>query len=223
MEKRENQKRTDSCRWKKSAIFLVSLMLILSAAVGGTLAYLITKTDPVSNTFNPTEVTSWVDEDTKDGIKSNVTIKNTGDVSAYIRAAVVITWRDEDGNVYGQVPVACETPGCDHESESCNADYLITYFDGNSGWVQRDSDGFYYYIQPVEAGDSTEALIESCEALRELVIGEGDDQVTYRLSVEIIGSAVQAEGADSKGNKPIELAWGVDIENGELKDADITE
>ena len=84
-------------------------------------------------------------------------------------------------------------------------------------------DGFYYYIQPVEAGDSTEALIESCEALRELVIGEGDDQVTYRLSVEIIGSAVQAEGADSKGNKPIELAWGVDIENGELKDADITE
>ena len=45
----------------------------------------------------------------------------------------------------------------------------------------------------------------------------------YSLAVEIIASAIQAEGQDSKGNKPVELAWGVDIDGGRLKAATIVQ
>ena len=43
----------------------------------------------------------------------------------------------------------------------------------------------------------------------------------YHLTIDIMAQTIQAKGVDAKGNKPIELAWGVDIEGGQLKDATI--
>ena len=43
----------------------------------------------------------------------------------------------------------------------------------------------------------------------------------YVLHFEIAASSIQADGFDDKDNKPIELAWGVDIEKGVIKDASI--
>lgn len=216
MHKSNDRKRTDFCRWKRSAIFMASLMLLLSVTVGGTLAYLVAQSEVVKNTFNPSEVTTEIDEELENGIKSEVKVKNTGDIPAYIRASVVITWQDKDGNVYGELPKPCECSG--NNDESC--DYVIQY--SNENWTLGD-DGFYYYTDVVNAGASTSPLIEFCEALRQLVVTNVDGtETTYGLNVEIIGSAIQAEGTDSKGNKPIELAWDVDItEKGELTDATI--
>ena len=43
----------------------------------------------------------------------------------------------------------------------------------------------------------------------------------YSLSVEILAQTIQADGVDAKGNKPIELAWGVDIVDGNVVAASI--
>ena len=158
----------------KFMVLLVSLVLILGVAVSGTVAFLIDSTTPVTNTFTPSEVTTSVTETRSGNVKSNVAIENTGDTTAYIRAAVVVTWQDEKGNVYGQSqPVA-------------GTDYEISY-NLSSGW-KKASDGFYYWTKPVNKDAFTGELIASCSYKANAPEG-------YGLNVEILGSGIQAEPA----------------------------
>ena len=158
---------------KKGILLLAAAMLILVCGVGGTLAYLATQTAQVQNTFEPAYVTSSViEKDWKDGslVKSNVTIKNTGNVSAYIRAAIVVTWKDANGHTMPQVP------GTDDYTLSINTD----------GW-EKDNDGYYYCKQPVASNTESAVLITECKPTKSY-----DDGRT--LCVEVIGSAIQSEG-----------------------------
>lgn len=190
----------------KSMFVLVSVILITVLAAGMTLAYLSTKSEGIKNIFNPTQVTSKVFEPTFNGTsKSEVPIENTSDVTAYIRAEVVATWMDEEGNVLYKKPILGQ-------------DYTMEI----GGSWEKEDDGFYYHKTPVEKGKKTGDLIVSAKP------AEGKnpqkvDNVDYYLSLEIICSAIQAEGLDDKDNKPIELAWGVDIENGVINPASINE
>lgn len=177
-------------RWNKSMTLLVSVLLLLGITISGTVAFLLDVAGPVDNVFSVSKVTTEVVETLKDGVKSNVMIQNTGDTTAYIRAAVVVTWQDENGNIYGTSPIACTKTKdeCDHQS--CEADYAIMLNLGED-W-QLSSDGFYYYTKPVDAGKSTTALINECTQLKTTVVGE----TTYSLAVEIIGSGIQSVPTD---------------------------
>ena len=64
---------------KKPVILLVSIVAVVAVLVGSTLAFLSEATDPVTNTFTPSSVTTDVVEDTTStpGTKKNVQIKNT--------------------------------------------------------------------------------------------------------------------------------------------------
>ena len=101
----------------------------------------------------------------------NVSIKNTSNIPAYIRAAVIITWRDANGNIYGQRPVA-------------ETDYTISF--NTENWTLHD--GFYYYDSEVAAGTDTAILIHSCTVV------ESKAPTGYFLSVEILAEAIQADG-----------------------------
>lgn len=155
---------------RKATVLLSSLALLIALAVGTTAAFLITNDEPIVNTFNPSSVTSAVNEDPFKGTtKSNVIVTNNGDTEAYIRATYVVTWKSGvDGQVYGKVPVE-------------GTDYDISI---GSGWIPG-SGGYYYYKWPVAPGDSTTALIVSCTAKK--TAPEGFD-----LNVEILGSAIQS-------------------------------
>ena len=48
---------------KKVILLAVSLLLILSAAIGGTVAYLIDQTGSITNTFTPAKVTPRIEEE----------------------------------------------------------------------------------------------------------------------------------------------------------------
>lgn len=157
---------------RKAAVLLTSLVLVLVCAVGATVAYLVDTTREVVNTFDPAKVSCEVTETFKNDVKTDVAIKNTSDIEAYIRAAVIVTWKDEDGNVYGKMPVE-------------GTDYSITW--GETGWT-KGSDGYYYYNSPVAVGASTAVLIESCSP------AAGATPEGYGLNVEILGSAIQAKG-----------------------------
>lgn len=152
----------------KPSILMLALIVMTVCVVGSSLAYLVADTTAVVNTFTPGSVSSEVKETFENGTKKDVTIKNTGNTDAYIRAMVVITWKDTSGNVYGaSQPVA-------------GTDYTISY---GTGWT-LGSDGFWYYNEVVAAGESTAVLIESCEYTANAPDG-------YTLSVEIIADAIQ--------------------------------
>ena len=170
---------------KKVVALLVSLTLVLTIAVGGTLAYLVDKTGSVVNKFNPSSVTTEVYEEREGNVKKNVKIQNTGDTTAYIRAAVVVTWQDASGNVYGQVPVL-------------DTDYTISFNteqqENPEGKWTLAADGFYYWNSPVNAGDNTGVLITEAK-LKDGVTAPKVGDVQYYLCIEILGSGVQSKPA----------------------------
>ena len=182
-------KRVASGGAKRSLVLVVSVLVLVLAAVGGTLAWLVSD-DSASNSFTPAYVTCTVDEKFESGIKSDVMIKNTSNIDAYIRAYAVVTWKDAQGNVYGQKPVA-------------GRDYAIIMPE-NTKWVK--SGDYYYYTDAVPAGDPTGVLIRQCTLADSAVVPEG-----YSLSVEIIAEAIQ-----SLPEKAVGEAWGVTIANGNV-------
>ena len=157
---------------KKASFLLTSLILLLTLFIGGTTAFLIAKEDPVTNTFTPSRVASTVIEDTFNGTtKTNVKVRNSGDTTSYIRAAIVVTWQDAAGNVYPGTPVA-------------GTHYTMNLNLSKNGWIQIGD--FYYYAKPVEPGQATDVLISSCSPVA------GQTPAGYGLNVEILGSAIQS-------------------------------
>lgn len=154
---------------KKSLALLFSIAVLLTFAVGSTVAYLVDASGPVVNEFKPASVTPSITEGLNGKVKENVRIQNTGSVSAYIRAKIIITWQDESGNVYPALPVE-------------NTDYTITI---GSDWTL--SNGYYYYKSAVESGAYTSNLIGTCEVI-------GTPPTGYTLHVEILAQAIQADG-----------------------------
>lgn len=190
---------------KKQSLLLISITMLLLISVGFTIAFLLDYTSDVKNLFNPTEVTCEVNEDWEEGglIKENVSIKNTGDVDAYIRAEIVVTWQNEQGEVLAIKP----------ENE---IDYWLELTQ-DLKWDLETTDGYYYYTSVVPSiNDSatsedqtfTSALINKCEVLQDAPT-EG-----YTLHVEIIASAIQATGVSSTtGNPAVVDAWKVNYDS----------
>ena len=162
--------RRSTRRNKKAWLLLIAVAAMLLAVVGGTVAYLVTRTNSKVNTFTPSKVACAVEETFKNNVKSDVQVKNTGDTEAYLRAVVLVTWQDASGNVLGTAPVAGQ-------------DYSIT-MPGSTKWAQAD--GFWYYSEAVAPGASTEALIGECRPLK------AAPQAGYTLHVEIVASAIQS-------------------------------
>jgi hypothetical protein len=120
--------------------------------------------------------------------KTDVQIKNTGNTDAYIRVAVVVNWMSADGTkVWAQKPEA--------------EDYEISDNLSGNGWIDG-GDGYYYYTDPVEPGEMTDILINS--ATQTVTGPVGTDGTQYYLSIEIVASAIQAEGM---GASSAQDAW----------------
>lgn len=173
---------------KKAVLAVLMIALLLLGAVGGTLAYLAAQTGTVENVFEPAGVPSEVEETFDGTTKSNVVIRNNGNVSAYIRAAIVVTWKNEAGQIYPKNP----EKGTDYSIDINTMD-----------WAEKD--GFYYYKDAVDADKSTSSLINSCSPVANKA-PEG-----YFLNVEILGQAIQAEGM---GATSAQEAWTKAADNG---------
>lgn len=178
----------------KLSLLVASMILIAVFGVFGTVAYLTTKTDPITNTFTASTITPGIEEKFDGETKSDVKLKNLGDIDAYIRAAVVISWVSEDGS-----KVSADVPTL--------KDYMM---DGPAdGWV-KSTDGYYYYTSKVGAGKSTTNLINSVKLNSGVTPPTG-----YYLSVEILAQAIQADP-----DSVVENVWssGVSgVKNGKLE------
>ena len=150
------------------AILLVALIFLSSLAIGGTLAYVLTNSSSLTNSFVTADMSCEIVEDFSNGTeKRNVCVKNTGDAPAYIRVKLLPYWYDkQEENI---VAMSAWAP----------------LFTAGNGWVQGQ-DGYYYYVSPVKPGECTAVLISS--------ISLKQDEVTLaRQVLEIIASCVQAE------------------------------
>ncbi len=192
--------------FSRKSVLITSVALLLLVAVGTTLAYVFTKTEPVENKFNPSKVSCAVVENDNDPVtgaivenvetKENVKIQNTGDTDAYIRVAVVVNWMSADGTrVWATKPVK-STDGTD-------GDYTISYAE-NTSW-EKGSDGYWYYtksVPPTDGSNLTGILISEAKVLKNA------PQEGYYLSIEIVASAIQAKPASVATSQ-----WGVTVAN----------
>lgn len=158
--------RRHSGRNCKVGTLLLSLLLLITVSIGGTLAYLVAKTDPVVNTFVPSKVETEVEENFDGKVKTDVNVKNIGDVDAYVRIKLVTYRVNNDGDrIGGTATIPSFTPG--------------------EGWVEKD--GCYYYTNPVAPNQEPVANLVDSITLVEYDDADGGKQV-----IEVMAEGIQA-------------------------------
>ena len=165
------------------AMMVLSVVLLLALAVGGTIAWLSTKTTSVTNTFTPAKVTCDVTEnfDENTGVKTNVNVTNTGNIAVYIRVKLV-TYRTNDTgqHIGGTAKLPEFTPG--------------------ENWVKYGD--YYYYTLPVEPNAQPKTNLAEKMTLEKCY----DDADGGKQALDVMAEAIQSEPEKAVGE-----AWGVTI------------
>lgn len=152
---------------KSPLALLVLVMVMVGLVAGGTLAYLLTSTNAITNTFTPASTTPDIVEEFDGTEKSSIIIQNSGTAAAYIRVALVGNTVDASGHVTGGFDVSVTTLG--------------------ANWVKA-SDGYYYYTLPVAGGYSTGELLGS-----KIVLAEGQTVTVLAQSIQAEPAAAVQE------------------------------
>ena len=184
-------KKHSRIRMNKLAILFMAVIMLIGAAVGTTVAFLVTNTDPVVNNFTYGTIGTRIDESFDGSTKSNVKVTNTGDTPAFIRATYVATWRDASGKIVNSVPT----------------DYSYELTENPNKTWQKVGNYFYYpyAVYPENSGSSpytTDGSLLTCTVTH-------PKNPEYFLNVEIVASAIQSEPVTA-----VPEAWGVTIANG---------
>lgn len=158
-----------SKRRKASSTKLVSLLLamvLLTGAVGGTLAWLLTQTEEITNTFTPAGVPNTPEEKFDGETKTSIVVKNEGNIAAYIRVKLV-TYRvnDQGDHIGGEASIPAFTLG--------------------AGWFEQA--GYYYYAKAVDPGATSGNLLGSSITLEQYTDADGGKQV-----IEVISESIQS-------------------------------
>ncbi|MBQ4652215.1 MAG: hypothetical protein IJB78_05820 [Oscillospiraceae bacterium] len=124
---REAKKKIAASRLRRKAVLLLSLILILVGAIGGTMAYFTDYTISVK-TFSVGQVSCSV---SRSG--DTYVINNNGTVPMCVRAAVRVNWENEDGELHWTTP-----------------DATVSF--NSSTWTEQG--GCYYYNSPIAANTS---------------------------------------------------------------------
>ena len=170
--------------------WIATAIILLTVPVSIAVAYLFDETDSLENAFEPVFVSCEVQGEFEKDAQSNIAVKNTGDIHAYVRVFLLVTWvSDTDGSVYAGNPQK-------------NTDYTLTAQSAN--W-SLGNDGFYYYKKSVYANGVTDTLIGEITEISQAPDG-------YSLTVQVFASAIQANPP-----RAVEETWGITVsENGEL-------
>ena len=144
---------------------ILATVTLLALAIGGTVAWLNAKTDPVVNSFSYGKITTEIEEKFENNVKENVAAKNTGTADAFIRIKLVSYRTNEAGDrIGGAAPLDEFTPG--------------------TGWVKYGD--YYYYTLPVAPNHSTEILVKT------ITLKTYDDADGGYQSIDVIAEAIQS-------------------------------
>lgn len=172
--------RSRNCKAKTT---IIALALIFCCGAGGTLAWLVTNSGPVTNTFTPARVECSVSDEYQDFQKTKVIVSNPSDnpqnVDSYVRVTFVATWEDSGNNA-----VAKDTSGFSLPANT------------NSSWF-KGSDGYYYYKNKLQVGKSTPPVFDNA-----ITVPQDN---TYSMNVQVLAEAIQADGP------AVQSAWPVAV------------
>lgn len=173
---------------KRIRLWLIAaLALCAAAAVGVTLSFMFKKAEK-TNTFVPAEVTCKVEESLFSGVKSDVCVKNTGNVAAYLRIRLVSYYVYDNGSIAGRV--SSQYP-------------MLTL---QNGWI-AGTDHTYYYPTPVEPDAKTGTL---CEPITLDTVELADGKTVYQV-LEVFAEAIQAEPVGA-----VQEAWKVTVSDAKI-------
>lgn len=158
----------------KKRFYIATAVLLVAALCGTAVAFMIKESGSRTNTFEPAVVSCWVYEefDSDDNnTKTSITVKNTGNIDAFIRVRIVSYWVEKDGKIVAKPsePVLLETD--------------------TNNWIADTDNQTYYCIKPVKAEESTVNMLNSDYTLQT----EGD----YRKVVEVFAEAIQSNPKDA--------------------------
>ncbi|MDD2955437.1 MAG: TasA family protein [Oscillospiraceae bacterium] len=178
---------------KKKRFLLIALACVLTALLaGGTLAWMaaskqadnsftIGLTDAkVDETFRPGKLIPGTDFTKRVRVQNANTLGKA--VDAYIRVALIPTWRDEDGN---GLPYS-----------ALEGEYAVTLNLSASEKWQRSGE-YYYFIEAVAPDAYTDYLLESVNAAAA--------PAGAHLEIQILADSIQVEGGAAQA------AWGPSI------------
>ena len=155
----------------RKAALILSLCLIFALAAGATFAYLTAESNRTENTFQVGNSGTNIVEELDGAQKKSVQVKNTGSVTSYVRAKLVMNWVDGDGNV-SAAPVG-----------------ISVNYDTAKWFVQ---DGIYYYKTPVAPGAKTSNLLT--DPIDEPENGKPDG---CHLEVTVLAESIQAAPSEA--------------------------
>ena len=123
---------------------ILATVTLLALAIGGTVAWLNAKTDPVVNSFSYGKITTEIEEKFENNVKENVAAKNTGTADAFIRIKLVSYRTNGEGQrIGGAAP--------------------LQQFKLGDNWVKYGD--YYYYTLPVAPNYSTGSLVDRIELM----------------------------------------------------------
>lgn len=186
--------RPQNKRRSAAVIAVTAAVALVSVAV----AFMLRRAE-VQSDFTPAVVTCAVHEKVNGveytaaqspvagSVKSDITAKNTGDTTVFLRLRLSACWVDGTGKVTG-------TP-------SALPQIML-----RQNWLDGGN-GLYYYALPVEPGQSTTVL---CEPIQMKTSVSPTGAAVYQ-QITVLAEAVQA-----LPEKAAQEAWGVTVENGRI-------
>ncbi len=181
---------------RRSAAMIAVAAAVALASVA--VAFMLRRAEVQSN-FTPAIVTCAVREKVNGveytaaqspvagSVKSDITAKNTGNTTVFLRLRLSACWVDGTGKVTG-------TPSA------------LPQITLRQNWLDGGN-GLYYYALPVEPGESTTVL---CEPMQMRTFVSPTGAAVYQ-QITVLAEAVQA-----LPEKAAQEAWGVTVENGRI-------
>lgn len=154
---------------------ILAVVLLLGLITAG-VAYYLQETGGVTASYQLAQVSCQVDEKFDGTQKTEIKVRNTSNVPAYIRVRLVSYWETPSGKIAGR-------------SSPELKDLSVA-----GGW-QAMGDNTWLYATPVEPGESTEDLLAASLTL------EAEDG--YIPVVKVLAEAIQESAAtDAWRSKP---------------------
>lgn len=198
---------------KAQAKLLVTVLtLVVVLGIGATIAYLHDTTDPVTNTFDPAQLDTKIEETVDTNGTKNVVIANTGKSNAYVRARIMVS-----GIAPGNVEITTDSDATKDDAEVGQILLVMPNAGEGANWQRVDesspmtySDAWYYFCNELPgSNNATQAKQRTTSALLEKVyFGDGvnPDEITITVTHESVlaipGDQTTAAGIETVFNDP---------------------
>lgn len=169
-------------RMSRTVMVALALVLVLGLAIGGTVAYLVTNTSAITNTFTPASVPNTPVEEFDSTTKTSIQVENEGNIAAYVRVKLVTYRVDDNGSrIGGAATIPTFTPA--------------------NGWFEKG--GYYYYPTAVEPESTSPNLLPTGGIkLQQYTDADGGKQV-----IEVLTESIQAQPTSV-----VTSTWGVTLD-----------